>query len=161
MTLTRTIEHLLQSLHNLSVTKSAALNLHANLEENEEEEGILRGLDEVEAEIYSDNADFTAFADAVDLQINTQAPIAIENVVEVAPVPLATPHVAATTRKGGRKRSNPGKETPDKNDDKASENNDTDDDGNDNGNDQGNSTEGDNNDDEKEEEQEENLKYAH
>ncbi len=86
--------------------------MHANLEENEEEEGILRGLDKVEAEVYSDDADFTAFADAVDLQVNTQAPIAIENVVEVAPIPLATPHVAATTGKGGRKRSNPGKETP-------------------------------------------------
>lgn len=92
--------------------KSAAPNLHANLEENSEEEEILRGLDEVEAEVYSDDADFTAFADAVDLQVNTQAPIAIEDVVEVAPVPLAAPHVAATTGKGGRKRSNPSKETP-------------------------------------------------
>ncbi|PBK59666.1 hypothetical protein ARMSODRAFT_1027212 [Armillaria solidipes] len=94
---------------NFRHAKSAALNLQANLEENSEEEEILRGLDEVEAEVYSDEVDFTAFADAIDLQVDTQtapASIVTEDIVEAAPVPLAMPRVTATKGKGGRKKAN-------------------------------------------------------
>ncbi|KAK0184536.1 hypothetical protein F5146DRAFT_1006524 [Armillaria mellea] len=89
--------------------RSAAPNLQANLEENSEEEEILRGLDEVEAEVYSDNADFTAFTDAIDLQANTltvPASTVIEDIVEATPVPEAAPQVKATKGKGGRKKAN-------------------------------------------------------
>ncbi|PBK58806.1 hypothetical protein ARMSODRAFT_1027930 [Armillaria solidipes] len=100
---------------NFRHAKSAAPNLQANLKENSEEEEILRGLDEVEAEVYSDEADFTAFADAVDLQVDTQtapASIVTEDIVEATPVPLAMPRVTATKGKGGRKKANTSKEAP-------------------------------------------------
>lgn len=100
---------------NFRHAKSATPNLQANLEENSEEEEILRGLDEVEAEVYSDEVDFTAFADAVDLQVDTQtvpASIVTEDIVEATPVPLATPCVTAMKGKGGRKKANTSKEAP-------------------------------------------------
>ncbi|KAK0187078.1 hypothetical protein F5146DRAFT_1004044 [Armillaria mellea] len=68
----------------------------ANLKENSEEEEILRGLDEVEAEAYLDNEDFHFTTD----------------IVAAAPVRLVVPQVKATKGKGGRKKVNTSKEAP-------------------------------------------------
>ncbi|KAK0434668.1 uncharacterized protein EV420DRAFT_1488578 [Desarmillaria tabescens] len=152
-------------------TKSAALSLKANLEENSDEEEMLKGLDNIDAEVFSDDDDFECDVPAItnhvlDSQASVQmipAPITTTSVVEAGSVPLAQPCDTTTKEKRGRKKANPIRSgnkdgtqvvpmaavVKVENEEKEASKNEDEDDGEGNGN------------DEDEDEEEEDLEYVH
>ncbi|KAK0450577.1 uncharacterized protein EV420DRAFT_741101 [Desarmillaria tabescens] len=93
---------------------SGVPTVKAGLEENPEEEAILRGLDEVEAEIYSDESDFDSKAPIVtahslNLQADSRAvpTLITESVGATASVPLAQPGTTTSNVTGGKKKIDP------------------------------------------------------
>ncbi|KAK0437587.1 uncharacterized protein EV420DRAFT_1753458 [Desarmillaria tabescens] len=97
----------------------AVPTVKANLEENSEEEEILRALDDIDAEMDSDESDFDSALPIVTAhnpnhEASAQAvpaPI-VGSVGEIPPVPLVQSRVMASNEKRGRKQASSGVEAP-------------------------------------------------